>query len=181
MASDRQGYLRPPGGTRSQSGSSSTQQSSLRRRLDMQLSSEKSPKLPNLPRFHPANFPSSHSSLAVTPSSSMGSPQPPMSPRAQQRQISEAQKQLYAYQREALSRSGSYQSTSIKPASPRLQPAASPGAVTPLELEGENYLVAGSSSPSEKQPDYIDKLIQDEAVRRDDDLSRRRPTSVESC
>lgn len=180
MSSDCQGYLRPPSGGRTPGGSPSSPQSSIRRRLDRQLSSEKSPKLPNLPRFHPANFPSSHSSLVVTPSSSTSSPQPPMSPRSQQRQISDAQKQLYAYQREMLSRSGSYQATSTKPTSPRLGPCASPGAVTPLELEGENYLVAGSSSPSKKQADFVDKLIQDETARRDG-LSPRQPPSFGSC
>src|SRR5215469_6935893 len=160
MASDRQGFLRPP------SGSSSSPQSTLRRRLDKQLSFEKSPKLPNLPRFHPANFPSSHSSLAVTPSSSITNPQPPMSPHSQQRQISEAQKQLYAYQREVLSRPSSWQSTLAKPTSPRLAPCASPGAVTPLELEAENYLVAGSTTSStKKQSDYVETVIRDEAAR----------------
>ena len=180
MASDRQGFLRPPTSGRSPGGSSSSPQSSLLRRLDRQLSHENSPQLPNLPRFHPANFPSSQSSLAVAPSSSINSPQPPMSPRSQQRQISEAQKQLYAYQREVLSRPVSWQSTLIKPASPRLAPCASPGAVTPLELEGENYLVAGSTSPNKMQPDYVDKLIREEAARLGD-IQPRPPPSVEPC
>jgi hypothetical protein len=180
MASDRQGFLRPPTSGRSSGGSSSSPQPSLRRRLDGQLSCEKSPKLPNLPRFHPANFPSSYSSLAVTPSSSITNPQPPSSPRSQQRQISEAQKQLYAYQREVLSRPATWQSTSVKPASPRLAPCASPGAVTPLELEGENYFVAGSTSSNKKQSDYVEKVIRDEAARLGD-IQPRPPPSVQSC
>jgi hypothetical protein len=102
-----------------------------------------------------------------------------VSPHSQQRQISEAQKQLYAYQREVLSRPNSWQSTSVKPTSPRLAPCASPGAVTPLELEGENYLVAGSTSSNKKQSDYVEKVIRDEAARRGD-IQPRRPSSVES-
>ncbi|GIZ40975.1 hypothetical protein CKM354_000429400 [Cercospora kikuchii] len=101
-------------------------------------------RLPSLPRFHPANFPSAQSSLNSTPdvNSHASSPQPPMSPRQYQRLYNDAQKQLYFNHRELFS-------TAVggKPVSPRLQPLGSPGPVTPLELEGEEgYLIAGARS-----------------------------------
>ncbi|KAF2397735.1 hypothetical protein EJ06DRAFT_465555, partial [Trichodelitschia bisporula] len=88
--------------------------------------------LPALPRFHPANFPSSHSSLATTPAApNNGTPAPPMSPGSHQRQY-------HAYRREILG----YRHVSSKPSSPRLLPTAgSPGPMTPLDLgqEQEGY------------------------------------------
>ncbi|KAF1815288.1 hypothetical protein P152DRAFT_470740 [Eremomyces bilateralis CBS 781.70] len=57
--------------------------------------------LPNLPRFHPANFPSTTTNS--TPSNPPPIPQPPPSPRTtSQRPHSDAQRALYAYQRELL-------------------------------------------------------------------------------
>lgn len=45
--------------------------------------------------------------------------------------------------------------------------AGSPGPVTPLELESDSYLTAGTGIAStSSQADYVDKLIQDEAARR---------------
>lgn len=131
-------------------------------------------KLPSLPRFHPANFPSqgsgSSSSFATTPSSGGNSPQPPVSPRSQQRQYSDAQRQLYAYQRELLATGGRLPSRPIatRPISPRLIPAGSPGPVTPLELEeAGGYLTAGVGAAGDQaQREYVDKLIREEAVRR---------------
>ncbi|KAI4749026.1 hypothetical protein E4T50_00685 [Aureobasidium sp. EXF-12298] len=120
-------------------------------------------KLPGLPRFHPANFPSSQSSsVATTPSTGPLSPSnPPPSPKAQQRLYSEAQKQLYLYHRETLAaqaavtaaaNAGSGRPASLrfeKPLSPRLAPLGSPGPVTPLELEGQDgYLLAGAHATS---------------------------------
>lgn len=142
-------------------------------------------KLPSLPRFHPANFPSQSSSFANTPVSGVNSPQPLMSPRSQQRQYSEAQKQLYAYQRELLSNVGKVapKQPSNKPVSPRLAPAASPGAVTPLELENEGgYLMAGGRSQGtneQAQSEYVEKLIREEAARRGE-ISPKRTTTVGS-
>jgi len=49
-----------------------------------------------------------------------------------------------------------------------------------LELEGENYLVAGSTSSTKKQSDYVEKVIRDEAAHLGD-IQQRRPPSVESC
>ncbi|KAF2140635.1 uncharacterized protein K452DRAFT_230126 [Aplosporella prunicola CBS 121167] len=177
-----QNRLRPPhrqhssssGGTGSGSGSNT---SSL--------------KLPSLPRFHPANFPSQSSSAAQTPSTNPNSPQPPPSPYAQQRQYSEAQRQLYLYQRELLAtaarnmHASSTGGATVRPVSPRLNPLGSPGPVTPLELEGQgDYLVAGARSAAAlaagSQSDLVEKLIQDE-VKRAGPISPGRPTSVGGC
>lgn len=136
-------------------------------------------RLPGLPRFHPANFPSSASSMANTPTSGFNSPQPPMSPRAQQRQYSEAQQQLLHYHRESYSHKRSTSSTQ-KPTSPRLMPlAGSPGPVTPLELEADGYLTAGTGATSNAaQADYVDHLIRSEAARRGDSSPNRTPVST---
>ncbi|KAF2173197.1 hypothetical protein M409DRAFT_17142 [Zasmidium cellare ATCC 36951] len=123
-------------------------------------------KLPSLPRFHPANFPSAHSSVQSTPDGTT-SPQPPVSPRAHQRMYSDVQKQLYFNQRELLSRGTSSNSTG-KPISPRLQPLGSPGPVTPLELEGEEeYLLAGArkSANGTAPQELVEQLIKEETRR----------------
>lgn len=126
-------------------------------------------KLPSLPRFHPANFPSSHSSLQSTPDG-LSSPQPPVSPRAHQRMYSDAQKHLFFHQREMLSAAvrGSSPSQAGKPVSPRLHPMGSPGPVTPLELEGEGYLFAGARSTAKDSTapeELVEKLIREESRR----------------
>ncbi|KAF2087313.1 hypothetical protein K490DRAFT_65705 [Saccharata proteae CBS 121410] len=143
-------------------------------------------QLPSLPRFHPANFPSSNSpSASGTPATNPNSPQPPTSPRSQQRQYSEAQRQLYLYQRELIAnatRTG-MSTSGTKPVSPRLNPLGSPGPVTPLELEGQgDYLSAGArnAGAANAQSDLVEKLIEEEA-RRCGEMSPGRPTSVESC
>jgi len=138
-------------------------------------------RLPSLPRFHPANFPSQHSSSATTPATGPNSPQPPVSPRTQQKQYSEAQRQLYLHQRELIA-SASRPGRGVpgpKPTSPRLIPTGSPGPVTPLELEGQDgYLMAGSSaSESTSQSELVDKLIREEAKRRGE-IPPSQPTSV---
>ncbi|KAF2816842.1 uncharacterized protein BDZ99DRAFT_2917 [Mytilinidion resinicola] len=136
-------------------------------------------RLPSLPRFHPANFPSQHSSSANTPEVGGGnSPQPPPSPRAQQKQYSDAQRQLYMYQRELLATASRSSRTAPgpKPTSPRLIPLGSPGPVTPLELEGhDGYLMSGVHTDDAAA--HVDKLIREEAQRRGD-ISPSRPASV---
>ncbi|OQO09875.1 hypothetical protein B0A48_04229 [Cryoendolithus antarcticus] len=97
-------------------------------------------KLPSLPRFHPANFPSTHQQSNLGPGE--GQQAAPMSPRSHSRMYSDAQKQLLMFHRgsvqAAASRSGSLER---KPLSPRLAPLASPGLViTPFELELEEGL-----------------------------------------
>ncbi|KAK5124693.1 hypothetical protein LTR85_001406 [Meristemomyces frigidus] len=127
-------------------------------------------KLPSLPRFHPANFPSAHSSLQVTPDG-VASPQGPVSPRAHQRMLSDAQKHLYAYQREVVSAArASSPGPGDRPISPKLAPLGSPGPVTPLELECEDgYLVAGVRSSggdvSATSEELVQRLIREEARR----------------
>ncbi|KAF2725850.1 hypothetical protein K431DRAFT_214630 [Polychaeton citri CBS 116435] len=129
-------------------------------------------KLPSLPRFHPANYPSAHSSLQVTPDSGFSSPQPPMSPRTHQRMYSDAQKQLYFLQRESIVAAARSASPVMmeKPDSPRLAPMGSPGPVTPLELETEaGYLVAGVHSATRggiSPNEIVEGFIQEEATRR---------------
>ncbi|KAK4546882.1 hypothetical protein LTR36_001614 [Oleoguttula mirabilis] len=121
-------------------------------------------KLPSLPRFHPANFPSAHSSLQATPDG-VASPHGPMSPRAHQRMLSDAQKHLYAYQRDVISAA-----RASSPVRGKLAPLGSPGPVTPLELEGEEgYLVAGARSSgrdvSVASEELVERLILEEARR----------------
>lgn len=127
-------------------------------------------KLPSLPRYHPANFPSNHSSAQTTPdTASLGSPQAPLSPRAHQRVVSDAQKHLLAYQREMISRAQSPGGMD-KPVSPKLEPLGSPGPVTPLELEGDGgYLLAGArycGEVAKEREELVEKLIREETRRR---------------
>jgi hypothetical protein len=134
-------------------------------------------KLPSLPRFHPANFPSSqHSSAGNTPGTGVTSPQGPLSsPRPHSRQHSDLQRQLHAYQRGLIASAmrtspATSPRAAAKPDSPRLEPLGSPGPVTPLMLEEQGgYLVAGSRSsgkPEAAQDELVEKFIQDEARRR---------------
>lgn len=122
-------------------------------------------RLPALPRFHPANFPSSHSSSQTTPDDE-GAARVPLSPRTHQRMFSQAQKQLLIYQREAVAMARVTSPLGEKPLSPRLVPLGSPGPVTPLELEAETeYLTAGMKNVSVTgvpSKDLIDALLQQE-------------------
>ena len=134
------------------------------------------PTLPTLPRFHPANFPgyvqsnSSPSASSNTKSVDPHVTNPSLSPRTtRQSQLTDAQRQLYAYHRElfSLNRSASpnYSGLNIsRPASPHLEPIASPGAVTPLELEeadqSEGYLVKTSAASGKS--DVVDACIRRE-------------------
>lgn len=94
-----------------------------------------------------------------------------MSPRTHQKNISDAQKHLFVYQRELVAAARSQSPSQIDdPESPRLAPLGSPGPVTPLELEGDDgYLVAGArSAGKESAPsaELVDKMIREEAARR---------------
>ena len=138
-------------------------------------------KLPGLPRFHPANFPSADSSATNTPRG-------PRSNNSHQkrRNGSDAQQKLHQYQRDivtnATKSSRSLLSSSInpKPTSPRLAPLGSPGdPMTPLMLEGQgDYLLAGSgvSSPGYKENDA--RELVECMVRRENE--RRRHPEVRS-
>jgi len=136
-------------------------------------------RLPSLPRFHPANFGTPSSSASGTPVTGPNSPNPPMSPRSGNTVSKyEAQKQMYLYQQQLQARTTTQVrgSLSARPTSPRLDPLASPGAVTPLELEGtDSYLTAGVNP--QEAASHVERLIREEASRRDD-LSSGRTASV---
>ncbi|KAJ8607946.1 hypothetical protein MRB53_039950 [Persea americana] len=137
-------------------------------------------KLPPLPRFHPANFPSSHhSSMQSTPESQSPQSLAPVSPRAPQRMYSDAQKQLYFHQREMLATAlrASSPSQAGRPTSPRLVPLGSPGPVTPLELEGdEGYLLAGVRLSGKKDGRAPDELVQQMIMDETRRLHARNPS-----
>lgn len=136
-------------------------------------------RLPSLPRFHPANFASSqNSSAAATPVTGPNSPQTPASSRSSNNRQYEVQKQMYLYQQQLLANTNrQVRGPNAKPTSPRLAPLASPGAVTPLELEddADGYLTAGVN-PAEAA-NHVEKLIRNEARRRGE-YSPGRATSV---
>ncbi|UPX17508.1 uncharacterized protein EKO05_0007857 [Ascochyta rabiei] len=136
-------------------------------------------RLPSLPRFHPANFGTPSSSASGTPVTGPNSPNPPLSPRPGNTVSKyEAQKQMYLYQQQLQARTSTQVrgALSAKPTSPRLDPLASPGAVTPFELEGtDGYLTAGVSP--QDAASHVERLIRNEASRRGD-LSPGRTTSV---
>jgi hypothetical protein len=102
-----------------------------------------------------------------------------MSPRSQQRQYSDAQRALMNYQRDYMSQQIAMANTNAQqhkrqassshkdPTSPRLMPlAGSPGPVTPLELEDESYLTAGSgtTNPAERA-EYVERIIREQVDR----------------
>jgi len=129
--------------------------------------SSSSLRLSSLPRFHPANYNSSNSSMANTPSgSNLTSPtSSSLSPR---RFFDPEQRQLSYYHQHLLAQSTMTNGVSggnTKPASPKLAPlAGSPGPVTPLELDGESYLTAGGTGS--KSPLSVDTIIAKESKRR---------------
>lgn len=124
-------------------------------------------RLPSLPRFHPANFPSAHSSYQSTPDDA-GAINAPLSPRTHQKMYSDAQKQLLIHHREHIAAARAHSPSAEKPNSPRLAPLGSPGPVTPLELEGDGYLVAGAETSDKagaSHQELIERLIREEARR----------------
>jgi len=102
-----------------------------------------------------------------------------MSPRSQQRQYNEAQRALLSYQREfyaqqatvaqanAIHKRQSSGNSTHNPVSPRLVPATgSPGPMTPLELEADGYLTAGSGAASQaERNEYVDRIIREQVDR----------------
>lgn len=105
------------------------------------------------------------------------SPQPPLSPRTYQKQYSDAQRQVFSYQRELVANAARQtREAAAQPTSPRLAPLGSPaGGVTPLELAGsEGYLTAGMITNDATS--HVDNLIREEARRRGES-SPGRPTS----
>lgn len=117
--------------------------------------------LGNLPRFHPAVYQSSPSGHNV-----VGQPPSPRQTRQHNYRPSTSSRDMKWQYRDLLD--GSHQS----PDAPRLDPLLSPGPVTPLALEANDYLAAGSSGAADQRtprenskpqsgptPDMIDKLI----------------------
>ncbi|KAJ5591259.1 hypothetical protein N7450_005231 [Penicillium hetheringtonii] len=117
--------------------------------------------LGNLPRFHPAVYQSSssgHNGTGQPPSPRQSRHQPNYRPSSSSRDMKWQYRDLLEASHES-------------PEAPRLDPLRSPGPVTPLALEANDYLAAGSSTvdhrvprESGKQqsgpsPDLIDKLI----------------------
>jgi hypothetical protein len=85
---------------------------------------------------------------------------------------------MYLYQQQLLANTSRQVRgpSGAKPTSPRLAPLASPGAVTPLELEGvDGYLAAGIGAGD--AANHVEKFIRNEARRRGD-YTAGRPTSV---
>ncbi len=132
-------------------------------------------RLSSLPRFHPANFPSSDSSSSTSPRTTSR----PSSSQYSHRPLSEAQFKLQQYQRDLIatatrsSHVASSPTTGPKPNSPRLRPLGSPGPVTPMMLEGQgDYLVAGAGGANSKASsvrdgrELVEKMIQLENERR---------------
>ena len=120
--------------------------------------------LPGLPRFHPANYPSAHSSFANTPTSG------PNSPVLQQR-LANDPRHTIAYQREYNVRPTT---SHEKPTSPRLQPLGSPGPVTPLELaSADGYMALVKPSPRSipVDPEHLSKRLS-QGTRPSDNLIR---------
>lgn len=131
-------------------------------------------KLARLPRYHPANFPSSDSSAP---------PPSPLGPRSAASQArsgrgSHAKQQLLQYQRDLISSTAktSYSllssNVNSKPTPPRLNPLRSPGGpMTPFMLEGAgDYLVAGSSSLAAglkegDEREFVERLVRRENER----------------
>jgi len=73
---------------------------------------------------------------------------------------------MYLYQQQLLANTRHAQGTGPRPTSPRLAPLASPGAVTPLELEDEagGYITAGMSQKDAVK--HVENLIRNESLQR---------------
>jgi hypothetical protein len=127
-----------------------------------------------LPRFHPANY-NSASSITTTAGSSDAYPSQPLSPRSSARYLDPDQRQLSYYHQHLVEQStmgaNAVNANGKKPSSPKLAPVpGSPGPVTPLELEGENYLSAGTSST--KSSPSVEAILHQDAKRRMDPTRR---------
>ena len=132
--------------------------------------------LPGLPRFHPANYPSSYASTLNTPASS--DPTSPRSPEMQQPRFADKERQMQFYQQEYTAGTRHNYHTGdlvyTKPDSPRLVPLGNSGPITPLELEAdENHLAAGArragdrSIGEEHSRELTNRLVQAAARQRE--------------
>lgn len=131
--------------------------------------------LGNLPRFHPAVYqssPSGHSVTAQPPSPRQSRHQPNYRPSSSSRDMKWQYRDLLDASHDS-------------PEAPRLDPLRSPGPVTPLALEANDYLAAGSSSAADQRvprenskqqsgpsPDLIEKLM-----ARENEKARKRKSA----
>ena len=139
-----------------------------------------------LPKFHPANFPSREAGpTPLSPRSSRSITSQPRSVRG-----SDAQQKLQQYQRELIANAANASHSLISeglganPTPPRLAPLRSPvDLMTPLALEGQDdYLLAGSGSPSSRFDhgdgrDLVEQLVRRENERRRHPEARSAGTS----
>lgn len=146
----------------------------------------KSLNIANLPKFHPANFPSRDAG----PAGSAPRNSRPLTSQPRAARGSDAQQKLHQYQREVIA-SATQSSRSIlsdglgsKPNPPRLTPLRSPvDPMTPLTLEaGDDYLQAKSSSMlnganNGDGREMVERLVRRENERRKHHEARSRSVS----
>jgi hypothetical protein len=129
----------------------------------MSSGSASSLRLSSLPRFHPANYNSTNSSITNSPNGSVIAS--PMSSNISPRKVFDPDQRQLSYYHQHLLAQSTASGNNKKPVSPKLAPlAGSPGPVTPLELDGENYLTAGAKGS--KSPLSVNALIAQESKRR---------------
>ena len=124
-----------------------------RPRASFSPKSSKPMRIGNLPRFHPAVY-QSPNQTPDTGSGPRSATSPLLKPgNAQNRLSADSPRLMRQYQRELLARAdiSSRMAASpyaAKPNAPRIDPADSPGPVTPLELEnaGDYFMVAGGGN-----------------------------------
>ena len=121
--------------------------------------------LTGLPKYHPANFPTSGDNTPLSPRSI----QALNAPKRNLRPGSDAQHALQKYQREVVSRASGL-SELAKPTSPRLIPEGSPaGSMTPLALEAQSdYLLSALNLPANTADarKIVDQILQKENEQR---------------
>ena len=140
-----------------------------------QRHSGQSLNLPGLPKYHPANFPSSDTATPISPRGLRGLNSSQRASRG-----SDATQKLHQYQRDMMANAkrqsaviGVKPGLCAKPTSPRLLPLGSPaGTMTPLALEGQgDYLLAGSrrtrsNAHDTEARDWVARLVDKENERR---------------
>ena len=121
--------------------------------------------LAGLPKYHPANFPTSGDNTPLSPRSIQALNASKCNPRPG----SDAQHALHKYQREIVTRASGLPELA-KPTSPRLIPEGSPaGSMTPLALEAQSdYLLSRSNMPANNADarKLVDQILQKENEER---------------
>lgn len=128
--------------------------------------------LAGLPKYHPANFPTSGDNTPLSPRTIQALNASKRNPRPG----SDAQHALHKYQRQIVSRASGL-SELAKPTSPRLIPEGSPsGTMTPLALEAQSdYLLSASNLPANaaEARNIVDQILQKENEGRRHPEARR--------